>query len=177
MGIRVPVALVGTQPQLALPAEDVRSQGEARRSLRARTVSAAASTVFASGADERYGYHLVNLIGSLKANSDVFDRVVAFDLGLSPHQRDLLGRLRGVEMRTVPPFAPHWSQGFTWKPWAWVHLDAGEIVFWLDAGSTVLRSLGPAIEQIEERGYFVVSQGEPLRNIVPTDYYARYGLS
>src|SRR6202011_5230612 len=107
----------------------------------------------ATGADERYGYHLVNLLGSLRANSDVFDRVVAFDLGLTPHQRLLLDDVPGIEVRTVPPFVAHWSQGFTWKPWIWSNLDAGELVFWLDAGDTLLRSLRPALAQIRERGY------------------------
>jgi hypothetical protein len=134
------------------------------------------TSVFATGADERYGYHLLNLLGSLKANSDVFDRIVAYDLGLSAHHRELLHAVRTVEVRQVPPFAPHWSQAFTWKPWIWTHLDAGEIVFWLDAGATILRSLAPALEQVRERGYFVVSQGGALREIVPRDYYELYGL-
>jgi hypothetical protein len=134
------------------------------------------STVFASAADSRYGYHLVNLLASVHANTrDAFDRVVVHDLGLTPHQRSLVDRLDGVEVRTVPAFSPHWSQGFTWKPWIWTHLEAQRI-FYLDAGATVLRSLAPALDQVRERGYFVVSQRDPLRNIVPSDYYALYGL-
>ena len=133
------------------------------------------STVFASAADARYGYHLVNLLASVRANSDVFDRIVVHDLGLTPHQRELVERLPGIELRTVPPFAPHWAQGFTWKPWIWTHLDADRI-FYLDAGATVLRSLAPALEQIDERGYFLVSQGNELRDLVPSDYYELYDL-
>ena len=131
--------------------------------------------VFASAADRRYGYHLLNLIGSVKANSNVFDRIVAFDLGLSEHQRALLDSVKGVDVRDMPEFAPHWSQGFTWKPWIWTHLDADE-VFYLDAGATVLRSLEPAMSQVSELGYFLVSQGHELRDIVPTDYFELYGL-
>jgi hypothetical protein len=134
------------------------------------------TSVFATGADERYGWHLVNLLGSLRANSDVFDRVVAFDLGLSMQQRELLDDVRGIDIRTVPPFVPHWSQGFAWKPWIWTHLDAGEFVFWLDAGDTLLRSLAPALDQIRYRGYFVVSQDRQLHEIVPSDYYDLYAL-
>lgn len=133
------------------------------------------STVFASAADARYGYHLVNLVGSLKANSDVFDRVVVHDLGLSSHQRALVDLLEGVEVRDVPPFAPHWRQGFAWKPWIWTHLDADR-VFYLDAGATVLRSLAPAMEQVAEHGYFLVSQQNELRDLLPPDYVEHYGL-
>src|SRR5207237_658981 len=126
-------------------------------------------SLLATGANERYGYHLLNLLGSLKANSDVFERIIAYDLGLDDNQRRLLTAVRGVEVREAPRFVAHWSQGFIWKPWIWTHLDAGEIVFWLDAGATVLRSLAPALDQIRQRGYFVVSQGGALQDIVPSD--------
>jgi hypothetical protein len=133
------------------------------------------TTTFASAADARYGYHLVNLIASVKVNSDVFDRVVVHDLGLTAHQRGLVDRLRDVEVRDMPHFVPHWSQAFTWKPWIWTHLDADRI-FYVDAGATVLRSLEPALEQVSERGYFLVSQGNELRDLVPSDYYELYEL-
>ena len=58
----------------------------------------------------------------------------------------------------MPAFAPHWAQGFTWKPWIWTHIDADR-VFWLDAGATVLRSFRGVRDRIEEDGYFLVSQG------------------
>jgi hypothetical protein len=41
----------------------------------------------------------------------------------------------------------------------------------------VLRSLGPALDQIRTRDYFLVSQGNQLRDIVPPDYFELYGLS
>lgn len=133
-------------------------------------------SVFASAADASYGYHALNLVGSVKRNSDVFDRIEIFDLGLSPHQRELLEAARGVVVRDVPPFVPHWAQCFTWKPWIWTQVEA-ECVFWLDAGATVLRSLAPALQLIDERGYFLVSQGGALGEIVPPDYFSDYGLS
>lgn len=133
------------------------------------------ATTFASAADARYGYHLVNLISSVRANSNVFDRVVVHDLGLTEHQRTLVERLPGVELRDMPHFAPHWAQGFTWKPWIWTHLEA-DSVFYLDAGATVLRSLQPALEQVDRLGYFLVSQGNELRDIVPSDYFDLYAV-
>ncbi|MFN2628001.1 MAG: hypothetical protein ABR569_05105 [Gaiellaceae bacterium] len=133
------------------------------------------SSVFATGADERYGYHLINLLGSLKANSDVFDRVVVFDLGLSPHQRTLLDQVRTADVRTVPAFAPRWREGRAWKTWIWTHVE-GESIFWLDAGATLLRPLDKALAQIAERGYFVVSQGHPIGDSIPSDYYELYGF-
>lgn len=133
---------------------------------------------FLTGADVSYGYQLLNLLGSLAANSPgVFDRVVAYDLGLTEHQRDLLDDVRDVEVREVPPFVEHWARGFTWKPWIWTHAAAdGDHVFWLDAGCTVLRPLRPVLDGITLNGSFLVSQKVRLREIVPRDYYELYGL-
>jgi hypothetical protein len=129
------------------------------------------TTVLASAADARYGYQLVNLVGSVRAKSDVFDEIVVFDLGLDPPQRGLLEDVPGIGIRTVPERVPR--EGRTWKTWIWTHLDAG-LLFWLDAGTTVLRSLRPALDAAEDRGYFVVSQGHPLGDSIPTDYYGLY---
>ena len=134
------------------------------------------TAVLATAADEAYGYHAVNLIGSVKVNSDVFDRIEVFDLGLNDHQRSLIDAVPGVVRRPVPPFSAHWAQCFTWKPWGWMQIEAAR-VFWLDAGASVLRSLGPALDQIDELGYFLVSQGNELRDIVPPDYMERYALA
>jgi hypothetical protein len=135
------------------------------------------TNVLATGADARYGYHLVNLLGSVRANSNIFDEIVAFDLGLDTRQRSLLEDVDGVEIRTVPPFVPHWREGRTWKTWIWTQFADGDDVFWLDAGITVLRPLDDAVAQIRARGYFAVSQGHHVRESVPSDYYELYGFS
>ena len=127
--------------------------------------------VLASAADARYGYQLVNLVGSVRTNSDVFDEIVVFDLGLEPGQRRLLADVPGITIRAVPELVPR--EGRTWKTWIWTHLDAG-VLCWLDAGTTVLRSLRPALDAAEDRGYFVVSQGHPLADSIPSDYYELY---
>jgi len=133
------------------------------------------STVLATGADSRYGLQLLNLLGSIRANSDVFDEIIAFDLGLNEAQRRLIADVPGVTVSFVPPFVPHWRQGRTWKTWIWTHVDADRL-FWLDAGATVLRSLEPALHQVDERGYFAVSQGRPVGECIPSDYYEAFGF-
>lgn len=133
------------------------------------------SAVLATGADARYGLQLVNLLGSVRANSDVFDEIVVFDLGLDNRQQELLKDVPDVTVDEVPPFVPHWRQGRTWKTWIWTHVDADRL-FWLDAGVTVLRSLEPALQQLDERGYFAVSQGRPVSDCIPSDYYKLFGF-
>jgi hypothetical protein len=132
-------------------------------------------TVLATGADERYGYWLLNMLGSVKSNSDLFDRIVVYDLGLAKEQRRLLDAVRGIEIRTVPAFVPHWREGRTWKTWIWTHLEADRIL-WLDAGLTVLRPLTEVLESISVREYFAVSQGHPLVDSIPSDWYELYHL-
>jgi hypothetical protein len=133
------------------------------------------STVLATGADSRYGLQLLNLLGSVRTNSDVFDEIVAFDLGLEEAQRRLIADVPGVTVKSVPAFVPHWRQGRTWKTWIWTHVDADRL-FWLDAGATVLRSLEPALRQVDDRGYFAVSQGRPVGECIPSDYYELFGF-
>ena len=134
------------------------------------------TVTLATGADSRYGAYLLNLLGSVKANSDVFDRIVAFDLGLTRFQRRLLDGVRRVEVSEVPPFVPHWRQGRTWKTWVWTHVES-DVLFWLDAGLTVLRPLTEPIEQVVSRGYFCVSQSRPMRDCIPSDYLERFGIT
>jgi len=133
------------------------------------------TVALASAADARYGNWVINLVGSVQRRSDLFDRMVVYDLGLTPFQRRLLSGTKGVEIAEVPPFVPHWRQGRTWKTWIWTHLEADTVV-WLDAGITVLRPLTDFFAQSEERGYFVVSQGVAAGESMPSDYYALYGL-
>jgi hypothetical protein len=133
------------------------------------------TVTLASAADARYGKWLLNLLGSVRDRSDIFDRIVAYDLGMTPFQRRLLDGAQGVEVRTVPPFVPHWRQGRTWKTWIWTHVE-GDVVVWLDAGITVLRPMTDFLEGVRTRGYFVVSQGVPNAESTPSEFYEWYDL-
>jgi hypothetical protein len=134
------------------------------------------TTLLASAADARYGYWLLNMVGSVHANSPrTFDGIVLYDLGLTPFQRRLARSIRGAELRTVPPFVRHWREGRTWKTWIWTHVEADNLL-WLDAGLTVLRPLNESIRQIATLGYFAVSQGHPIADSIPSDYYERFGF-
>jgi hypothetical protein len=132
-------------------------------------------TVIISAADRLYGSQLLNLVGSVHARSNCFDRIVVFDLGLTSLQRLLLRETRGVELRPMRPFVAHWAQCWSWKPWILTQVEARRILY-LDAGTTVLRELREPLEQIDERGYFVVGTGHPNREHTPSEYYDLYAL-
>lgn len=123
-----------------------------------------------SGADARYGWWLLNLLGSVARNSPIFDGIVVYDLGLTPWQRRLIEAVRGVDVREVPPFMDRWREGRAWKTWIWTHSDASKLV-WLDAGLSVLRPLDELLARIDADGYFVVSQGVRVGASTPSDYY------
>ena len=60
-------------------------------------------TVLASAANERYGYHLLSMLGSVQRNSDVFERIVVYDLGLNREQRRLLEERGARSCDRSPP--------------------------------------------------------------------------
>lgn len=134
-----------------------------------------ARAALVSAADARYGKWLINLVGSVQRKSDLFDALIVYDLGLTSYQRALLDGMRGVEVREVPPFVPHWQAGRTWKTWIWTHTDA-DLIVWLDAGVTVLRPLTDFLDGVAARGYFVVSTGVAVDLSTPSAYYDLYGL-
>jgi len=102
------------------------------------------TAVLASLADERCGYHLLNLISSVKTGPDIFGRIVVYDLRLnsarstglsagtaSPALRSRLGAVRHV------------------KPWIWTRTEATDLS-WL-AGGTVVRRLAEPMPSFASR--------------------------
>jgi hypothetical protein len=137
--------------------------------------------VLATACDSAYATRALNLISSVQQNSDIFERIVVYDLGLDRARRWLLSDLPQVVITPVPAFCEHSLVCWGWKAWIWTHAQA-QVLLYLDAGVEVLRSLEPVRALIERDGYFLVSQSEParphlLREIVPSDYYARFGVS
>jgi hypothetical protein len=141
----------------------------------ASRAAAGSDRCIVTAADSRYGFWLLNLIGSVQNNSPGTARIVAYDLGLSTLQRRLLDAIRGIDVRTVPSFVPHWASGRSWKFWIWAHTEATEIL-WLDAGFTVLRDLRHVFEKIREESYFAVPHGAPNHRSTPSDWYRLYDL-
>lgn len=118
-----------------------------------RLVLTAASRVFEPS--------LLALIGSLNCNWPNHPRLLVYDLGMTSAA---LGKLEdaGIEVRTVPPFCPHWRKFFTWRMWCLKDCPA-EAYLWLDAGTCVLRPFDEAFAAIDRLGYFCSSNHGPLR--------------
>ncbi len=140
------------------------------------------SLVIATACDDRYAPFALNLISSIKNRSDIFDLIVVYDLGMNWFYRWAFQHINNVKVVKIPAFSETYLKCWSWKPWIYTHFPSSTI-FYLDAGSEVLRSLNPIMDIIDRLGYFVVSQKQTLplghfvRDIVPPEYYEKYGVA
>lgn len=125
-----------------------------------------------TAADEHYFPCLINLIGSIhKNNFSEIEEIAVFDLGLSSHQITYLNNIQKLKVypieithpdllkrlntRTWGKPIPGW---YAWKPviikQAFDLFPDNPTVFWIDAGTTILKSLTHLFEYVEEKGYF-----------------------
>lgn len=141
---------------------------------------ARASLALATACDKRYFLTALNLIGSVQANSNLFETIYVADLGLKDWQKKVFHSIKGVQVLAIEPFAPHWQKCWSWKPWVWNAINAAHILY-LDAGIEVLTSLEEVYSFVQKDGYFLVSQNAPggdhvLKSIIPSDYYKKFNL-
>ena len=74
-----------------------------------------------------------------------------------------------IDVVNIPEFVPFWNVCYTWKPY--IYKNANEdIFFYLDAGCTVNNEISKIFDYIEKDGYFFVSQGRELHEIIPSDF-------
>ena len=129
-----------------------------------------------TAANAGYFDRLLNFIGSLhQINFDELTVLAVYDLGLTEEQKIHLRSIEKVEIREIrkvhpdiltpfhvygDKFVPGW---YAWKPVAIKQeLELYPTVLWLDAGSTVLKTLVPLFKHIEQNGYFLVTIGEDV---------------
>lgn len=134
--------------------------------------------------DSTFAYQALNLIGSAAVVQAGIKAIRVYDLGLTARQRAQFMGIKGVELKSVPSFTPHWQQCYSWKPWVMIDAakDFNELLY-LDAGTELLQSPDEIYSLIEKDGYFLVSQadalagGHTLGQIIPSDYYRQFGLA
>jgi len=137
--------------------------------------------VLATACDRRYARAALNLLGSVRRNSNIFDAVYLYDVGLTRLQVEIFKSIRGVSVIAVPDFVPHARRCWTWKPWVWCNTPGDQVLF-LDAGAEVLGSLIEVREEIANHGYFVVGQfealesGHTVEDVVPSDFYDTFAI-
>ncbi|WP_374623684.1 hypothetical protein [Pandoraea sp.] len=129
-----------------------------------------------SSSDSKHSPYLANAIASLKINFPDHPRIIIYDIGLTKAEKHEFRSIDGVELRETPAFIPHWRLNWSWKlhtltnnlPRYSLYLDLPNFV--------VMRSLAPLFCSIKASGYLLVSNGQFLREITPSDYWKFYEL-
>jgi hypothetical protein len=118
----------------------------------------------------------LNAIASLDVNFPDCPKIIVYDIGFSFLTLVELRRMRNVELRPMPPFVPHWRLNWSWKLYA-LTFDLPRYVLYLDLPNfVILRSLSDWFESIKVHGYFLVTNGQTMRSITPSDYWKLHGV-
>lgn len=130
---------------------------------------------FCTAANSSYFSHLINLIGSIHyTNFEALKEIAIFDLGLEQYQIDYLNTIQKVNIYKLERMHPDILQLFqtnndgrmvpgwyAWKPVVIKQaLDLFPYVLWVDAGTTILRSLEDLFRYIRANGYFLTTIGD-----------------
>lgn len=124
---------------------------------------------FCTASDSKFYPHTLNLIGSIhKHDFEKIGEIAVFDLGLSSTQKAQLALIQKVRLFSIEQVHPDLLKQFNtrtsgkpvpgwyaWKPVAIKQaLELYPLVLWIDAGTTILRSLEPLFAHITQHGYF-----------------------
>ncbi len=133
---------------------------------------------FCTGANSDYFPHLLNLIGSIhNVNFNELGHIAIFNLGLTDEQINQLNEIEKLTVHQVEKTHPdiltffYLPNGYrtlgwyAWKPVAIKQaLDMFPYVLWIDAGSTVLKSLSNLFKHIKQNDYFLGTIGDEMSN-------------
>jgi len=140
---------------------------------------------FCTAANAEYFRPLLNLIGSIhKQHFNVLGEIAIFDLGLEEEQLQLLKTiekvavyplemihgdlLKSCQTRSWGKYVPGW---YAWKP---VCIKQGLELFpdflWIDAGTTIARSIDPLFSYMREHGYFFHNGSDWSLKRMTTEY-------
>jgi len=126
-----------------------------------------------TAADSKYYTPLLQLIGSLQSvDFDKIGQIAVFDLGLSNAQKKHLNGIDKVQVYSVDTTNPNVLKSilthpgkrtpgsYAWKPVVIKQaLDMFPYVLYIDAGTTVLKSLENVFKHIIQNGYFIIDVG------------------
>lgn len=131
---------------------------------------------YCTAADAGYFDRLMNLIASIHTtNYERLDTIAVFDLGLNQKQIQRLRHIKKVQVFELEKYNPAITTPFSsdnnnslkrapgWYAFKDVALQQAlglfPYVLWIDAGSTVLKSLVNLFNHIEQQGYFFCTVG------------------
>ncbi len=149
------------------------------------------SVYICTAANATYFKRLVNLIGSLHASQfDDIAEIAVYDLGLTEEQKKFLYSIKKLVLLPLNPENPQALQqisipkninhpefpyqntfvlgAYAWKPMVFkkaLNRWKDKPIIWLDAGTTVYKSLRPLAEHIKIVGYFLCTTDSSNRSL------------
>ena len=120
---------------------------------------------------------MFNTLSSLHSNFPTHPVVYVLDLGMTQAQRCELSEIPWIRQRTVEEFVPHWKTSWSWKPYVWLEPDERYVLYFDSANFVVLHPLELWFLSIQKNSYFVISASQPLRDIVPSNYWSLTGVT
>jgi hypothetical protein len=152
-----------------------RPQSARQKRLREEFMRIAPECALVTACDSRHAPYLFNAIASIHARFPDHPVLHVFDLGMNNIQRKELLGVSWVQLREVEPFATHWKQNWSWKPYILTKIPQ-RYIFYFDASNIVLyRPLLLWFLAIARNGYFLLENGQKLRQTTPSNYWALFG--
>lgn len=121
-----------------------------------------------TSSDSRFFSRVLNLFFSISCNSNKTFKLRVWDIGMNKFQCFILKKLN-IDVVKIPEFVPFWNVCYTWKPYIYKNTNE-DIFFYIDAGCTINNEISIIFDFIENDGYFFVSQGRELYEIIPSDF-------
>jgi hypothetical protein len=145
---------------------------------------------FCTVSDEKHFPLLINLIGSIhKLHFYETIEIGVFDLGMSTEQLRELNNIKKVKLYNIEKTNPQILdliktdtnrevRGlFSWKPVVIKQaLDNYPYVLYVDAGTTLLKSINGLFNHIIENGYFITDCGRSIKSQTPKHIIDKFNL-
>ncbi|HLB94296.1 MAG TPA: hypothetical protein VJJ81_03530 [Candidatus Babeliales bacterium] len=130
---------------------------------------------YCTSADSNFFKKVVRLVNDInRYDAEFVEKILIFDLGFTPAQRQLLAKSPHVYLREVEkvcpeildlfltshgPPRPRWVRGwFAWKPVVIKQaLDECPYIFYIDAAIEIYKPLDDLFKHIVAQGYFLIS--------------------
>lgn len=125
----------------------------------------------ATAANSLYFDTLLTLIASIHRNDarKLVHTIIVYDLGLNEVQKNTIGKLHNVVVKTIPAHLLVFPEAATPKQYAWKAvciLDAStdlDYVIWVDAGAMFLKDVSNILDIIVSNDIFLVQDTLPNR--------------
>jgi hypothetical protein len=126
--------------------------------------------------DSKYAPFLFNTIASIHRRFPDHPTLQVFDLGMSRMQKQELSGIPWIQLNQVERFAKHWKQNWSWKPYILTMVQQRYVLYFDAANIVLYRPWLLWFRAIQRNGYFLIENGQNLRQITPSTYWNLFGL-